>query len=685
MEVLRWGYRVPFLSDPPLVAEPIPFPSYSPTSIRGKALEKEVQSLVEKGAVELAPLPSPGFYSRVFVVMKALGSWRPVIDLFTLNLRVRKTPFKMETLQSVLLSVRSGDWMVSIDLKDAYLQIPVHPDSRKYLRFVALNQVFQFKALCFGLSTAPQVFTWVMAPVSAFLHRLGIRMWRYLDDWLIQASSRPLVLQALETVIHLCQDLGIVINWEKSNLLPWQRVVYLGVILDSTLFRASPSQPRVEKLCLIVEEFLSCDVQPVSLWRKLLGVLSSLTAIVPGGRLRMRSLQLRLHRLWDQEDDSTLIPWDRDCRLDLEWWIVPGRFQSGISLAQINPHLDFWSDASDLGWGAHLLDATASGRWSQEEALLSINTRELLAVEYGLRQFHLLVSNSTVAVFADNLTALAYLRKRGHSISGPQLHCSEDPPLGGVDRFGSGSPVHPGQEQCSGGLPVSPKPSPGVRVDSEVGGLSGVEQQVAGDDRPFCHLVESPLFTIFRSFAIRRRSVRTLFFGTGTGIRCMPFHLGYDTAGSEEALIIFWGPHDSNCPILAPEAMVSGPPGISGRRSDLSTEVSRSPQPTALPLSSSRDGQAVPSCLETIQRFARSQGFSSRVVKQLVFACRSSSRAVYQSKWLVYRGWCRGAGHSISRPTLPKIALPFVAPSCQEAFCISDHELPLHVVSCIPF
>ena len=42
---------------------------------------------------------------------------------------------------------------------------PIHLDSCKHLRFVALNQVFQFKALCFGLSTAPQVFTWVMAPV----------------------------------------------------------------------------------------------------------------------------------------------------------------------------------------------------------------------------------------------------------------------------------------------------------------------------------------------------------------------------------------------------------------------------------------------------------------------------------------------------------------------------------------
>ena len=461
VEVLRWRYRVPFLLKPPLAAEPIPFPSYSPSSIRGKALEKEVQSLVEKGAVELAPLPSPGFYSRIFVVMKASGSWRPVIDLSTLNLRVRKTPFKMETLQSVLRSVRSGDWMVSIDLKDEYLQIPIHPDCRKYLSFVALNQVFQFKALCFSLSTAPQVFTRVMALVSAFLHRLGIRMCRYLGDWLLQASSRPLVLQAMDTVIHLCQALGIVINWEKSNLIPSQRVVYLGVILDSTLFRASPSQPRVEKLCLTVEEFLSCDVQPVSLWRKLLGILSSLTSVVPGGRLRMRSLQLRLHCPWDQKDDSTLIPWDQECRLDLEWWMVPDRLQSGISLAQVNPHLDFWSDTSDVGWGAHLQDANASGRWSQEEALLSINARELLAMEFGLRHFQLLVSNSTVAVFADNSTALAYLRKWGHLISSPQLHCSEDPPLGGVDRLDFSSPVHPGQEQCSSGLLVSPKPSQG--------------------------------------------------------------------------------------------------------------------------------------------------------------------------------------------------------------------------------
>ena len=121
---------------------------------------------------------------------QSYGGWRPIIDLSTLNLDVDRTPFRMETSQTVLRAIHRNDWMVSIDLKDAYLQIPIHPASRRYLRFTAGGKTWQFRDLCFGLSTAPQVFTRVMAPVSGLLHQLGIRMLRYLDDWLILASSQ---------------------------------------------------------------------------------------------------------------------------------------------------------------------------------------------------------------------------------------------------------------------------------------------------------------------------------------------------------------------------------------------------------------------------------------------------------------------------------------------------------------
>ena len=124
VEVLRFGYCVPFLVTPPLSNVPIPLPSYSPSSIRELAPSAAVADLHAKGAIDPAP-PSPGFYSRLFVTPKVTGGWRPVIDLSRLNRSVRVSHFHMETQQSVLQSLRPGDWMVSLDLQDTYLQVPV--------------------------------------------------------------------------------------------------------------------------------------------------------------------------------------------------------------------------------------------------------------------------------------------------------------------------------------------------------------------------------------------------------------------------------------------------------------------------------------------------------------------------------------------------------------------------------
>ena len=61
----------------------------------------------------------------------------------------------METPESIRTSLVLGEWVSSIDLSDAYLHIPIHPNSRKYLRFCHRSQVFQFTSLPFGLATAP--------------------------------------------------------------------------------------------------------------------------------------------------------------------------------------------------------------------------------------------------------------------------------------------------------------------------------------------------------------------------------------------------------------------------------------------------------------------------------------------------------------------------------------------------
>ena len=82
--------------------------------------------MLSKHTIELVDDQVRAIYNRLFLVKKVTGGWRPVIDLLALNQFVVLIKFRMETMVSVLTSVRKGNFMFSIDLKDTYVQIPVH-------------------------------------------------------------------------------------------------------------------------------------------------------------------------------------------------------------------------------------------------------------------------------------------------------------------------------------------------------------------------------------------------------------------------------------------------------------------------------------------------------------------------------------------------------------------------------
>ena len=418
--VLRDGYRIPFTnSPPPLARTPVSFPTYWAGSPRAQALRQEVEAMLAKGALEIARDPGPGFYSRLFLVEKATGGWRPVIDLSHLNDFVQLTSFKMETVASVLLSVREGDFLASLDLKDAYFQIPIHGSSRKLLKFMSEGTVYQFKALCFGLSTAPQVFTRVFAAVSAWAHSRGIRLLRYLDDWLVLSSSEKKAKESIRELLLLCRTLGIVINEKKSDLVPSQSAKYLGMTIDTGAGKVFPSLARVEKFLSVAERFCSMQSPPAQLWQVILGHLASLERLVPHGRLRMRSLQWHLKTHWSPESDPPSLPvaLPEEARRDLSWWMVKDHLLTGVRFGAPAPDLHLYSDASSSGWGAHLLDQNVSGVWSTQEKLLHINLLEMEALFLGLQAFQEDVAGHHVTAMCDNSTVVAYVNKQGGTVS----------------------------------------------------------------------------------------------------------------------------------------------------------------------------------------------------------------------------------------------------------------------------
>ena len=113
---------------------------------------------------------------------------------------------------------------------------------------------------------------------------------------------------------------------------------------------------------------------------------------------------------------------------------------------------------------------------------------------------------------------------------------------------------------------------------------------------------------------------------------------------------------DAHSSFLAPEALVSRSLGAPSGSSCPSVYAEGSTQTAPLPSLSSEPPRATVDWFSYCERSARSLGFSSRVARQLAFCRRSSTLINYQAKWVTYRSWCRAHGHSISCPSVPKIA-----------------------------
>ena len=214
------GILIAFDDIPPsLLRYPLHLPSNDKTADLLHAVQKlQVSQAIEK----VMDTTSPGYFSRLFLVPKPDGSFRPIIDLKKLNQFLIVPSFKMETLFSIIAALQPQEWITKIDLKDAYHHILVHVNIRKYFRFVVAGIVYQFRVLPFRLSTAPWEFTKTLAPVVQLLRTQGIRVHAYLDDWIIRAHSREqsrtyTVYSSTSSITELDDQLGQINVTTLSN------------------------------------------------------------------------------------------------------------------------------------------------------------------------------------------------------------------------------------------------------------------------------------------------------------------------------------------------------------------------------------------------------------------------------------------------------------------------------------
>ncbi len=177
LSVIQDGYKIQF------ARRPIPWRQHQRTRSADDQLQVNiaVQKFLTGGMIEVSPTQNRNYLSNFFT-LKEQTKHRPISDCQKLNSFIQVEHFKMEGVPALRELIEKDDYICKIDLKDAYVVIPIHPDSQDYLSFENQGTVYRYKSLAFGLSVAPRVFSKIMKYAIEPLRKEGHRIIYYLDD-----------------------------------------------------------------------------------------------------------------------------------------------------------------------------------------------------------------------------------------------------------------------------------------------------------------------------------------------------------------------------------------------------------------------------------------------------------------------------------------------------------------------
>ena len=95
-----------------------------------QAVDQAVKKFLLAGIIEISPTQSRDYLSNFFTIQEATKR-RPILDCKMINNYIQCSHFKMEGVPALREIIEKNDYICKIDLKDAYVVVPLHQKSRK--------------------------------------------------------------------------------------------------------------------------------------------------------------------------------------------------------------------------------------------------------------------------------------------------------------------------------------------------------------------------------------------------------------------------------------------------------------------------------------------------------------------------------------------------------------------------
>ena len=320
---------------------------------------------------------SPGF-----PVPKKNGTYRLVVDFKkSLNPQLRVDHYPIPSPEEIFSDLSASSVFVNLDLKDAYMQLLLHPESQELCVVATHRGFYKLKRMIYGIASAAAIFQSVMEEILIDIP--GVKV--YLDNILIHGDSIPTVIQRTFLVLARLDKHNVRLNLSKCDWFVDQ-FEFLGFTVNKHGRQPAPS-------------LLKCidDFQPptnVKQVRSFVGLVNFYSLFIP----QFATIAKALFNLL-KSDEPFL--WSKDCQNAFS--NCKSLLKSDKLLIHFNPSLPIviYTDASPYGIGSALCHTVKIKNKLVDRPVMLVSSsltpaqqnyaqidREGLAVIHAVSKFH---------------------------------------------------------------------------------------------------------------------------------------------------------------------------------------------------------------------------------------------------------------------------------------------------------
>ncbi|XP_021351252.1 uncharacterized protein K02A2.6-like [Mizuhopecten yessoensis] len=189
-------------------------------------LESKIHELESLDIIEKVEEPS-AWVSPVVIIPKSNGDIRLCVDMRRANEAVIRERYPIPTVDEILQDLNQSKVFSKLDIRWAYHQIELAPESRGITTFQTHLGMYRYKRLMFGISCAPELYNKIIQQVLRECPGVN----SIFDDIVVHGETQGEHNKNLDKLLQTLREKGLTLNLDKCQF-NMSQITFMGHVLS---------------------------------------------------------------------------------------------------------------------------------------------------------------------------------------------------------------------------------------------------------------------------------------------------------------------------------------------------------------------------------------------------------------------------------------------------------------------